>query len=275
MAAFYPHFLAAGLSVVTPNKKAFSGPIELYQDILKYKTNDLVGSNGALVYQESTVGAGLPIISTLSDLVNTGDEITKIEGVFSGTLSYIFNEFSTPKGGDKKFSDIVKFAKENGYTEPHPNDDLSGSDVARKLAILSRLVPELKDALPQGYLSVPTHSLTPPPLADVASGEEYVKRLPEFDVDYDKLNKEAFDAGSVLRYVGVIDVQKKEIKASLETYPATHPFASSLSGSDNIIAFHTKRYSARPLLVQGSGAGADVTAMGVVADLIKIAERRS
>ena len=221
------------------------------------------------------MGAGLPIISTLNDLVATGDEITKIEGVFSGTLSYIFNEFSTPKGGDKKFSDIVKFAKENGYTEPHPNDDLSGSDVARKLAILSRLVPELKNALPEGYLSVPTHSLTPAPLADVASGEEYVQRLPEFDGDYDALNKEAFNNGSVLRYVGVIDVKKAEIKASLETYPASHPFASSLSGSDNIIAFHTKRYSARPLLVQGSGAGADVTAMGVVADLIKIAERRS
>lgn len=275
VAAFYPEFLAAGLSVVTPNKKAFSGPIALYNDILKYKTNDIAGSKGPLVYQESTVGAGLPIISTLVDLVNTGDEITKIEGVFSGTLSYIFNEFSTPKGGNKKFSDIVKFAKENGYTEPHPNDDLSGSDVARKLAILSRLVPELKQQLPEGYLSVPTHSLTPAPLAEVQSGDEYVQRLPEFDADYDKLNRQAFDQGSVLRYVGVIDVKTKQINASLETYPVSHPFASSLSGSDNIIAFHTKRYSARPLLVQGSGAGADVTAMGVVADLIKIAERRS
>lgn len=217
VASFYPHFLAAGLSVVTPNKKAFSGTLELYNEILKYKTNDKAGSKGPLVYQESTVGAGLPIISSLVDLVNTGDEITKIEGVFSGTLSYIFNEFSTPKGGEKKFSDIVKFAKENGYTEPHPNDDLSGSDVARKLAILSRLVPELKEQLPEGYLSVPTHSLTPAPLADVKSGEEYVQRLPEFDSDYDKLNKEAFDQGSVLRYVGVIDVKKREIKASLET----------------------------------------------------------
>lgn len=217
VASFYPDFLAAGLSVVTPNKKAFSGSLDLYHNILKHKSNDKVGSKGPLVYQESTVGAGLPIISTLVDLINTGDEITKIEGVFSGTLSYIFNEFSTPKGGDKKFSDIVKFAKDNGYTEPHPNDDLSGSDVARKLAILSRLVPQLADALPEGYQSVPTHSLTPAPLADVASGEEYVKRLPEFDGDYDALNKEAFNNGSVLRYVGVIDVKSKEIKASLET----------------------------------------------------------
>ncbi|SNX83167.1 probable HOM6 - homoserine dehydrogenase [Melanopsichium pennsylvanicum] len=274
VAAFYPEFLRAGLSVVTPNKKAFSGPIELYNAIVERKSNDKAGSSGPLVYQESTVGAGLPIISTLNDLVGTGDQITKIEGVFSGTLSYIFNEFSTPTGGNKKFSEIVKFAKENGYTEPHPNDDLSGSDVARKLAILSRLIPELKQALPKGYLSVPTHSLTPAPLADVASGEEYVERLPEFDADYHGLNKEAFDQGCVLRYVGVIDVQKGEIKASLETYDKAHPFASSLSGSDNIVAFHTKRYSQRPLLVQGAGAGAEVTAMGVVADLTKIAERR-
>lgn len=270
VAAFYPSFLKAGLSVVTPNKKAFSGPQSLYDQITEAKA----GEKGPLVYQESTVGAGLPIIGTLNDLVSTGDEITKIEGVFSGTLSYIFNEFSTPNGGGAKFSEIVKVAKENGYTEPHPGDDLSGSDVARKLAILSRLVPSLANSLPEGYLSVPTHSLTPAPLADVSSGDEYVQRLPEFDGDYDSLNSAARAEGSVLRYVGVIDVQNKQIKASLEKYPATHPFASSLSGSDNIVAFHTKRYAARPLLVQGAGAGADVTAMGVVADLIRVAERR-
>ncbi|KAN0063079.1 Homoserine dehydrogenase [Thecaphora frezii] len=274
VAQFYPEFLKAGLSVVTPNKKAFSGSLQLYQQIQQLKTNQNAGSTGPLVYQESTVGAGLPIIGTLNDLVTTGDEVTKIEGVFSGTLSYIFNEFSTPKGGDAKFSEIVKVAKENGYTEPHPDDDLNGSDVARKLAILSRLVPSLSGSLEQGYLSVPTRSLTPAPLASVKSGDEYVQRLPEFDADFTALNQEAAKEGSVLRYVGVIDVVKGEIKASLEKYPASHPFASSLSGSDNIVAFHTKRYNARPLLVQGAGAGADVTAMGVVADLVRVAERR-
>lgn len=100
--------------------------------------------------------------------------------------------------------------------EPHPGDDLSGSDVSRKLTILSRLVPSLADSLPNGYESVSTHSLTPAPLQDVKDGNEYVTRLPEFDADYDKLNKEARNVGAVLRYVGVIDVQKKEIKASLE-----------------------------------------------------------
>lgn len=100
--------------------------------------------------------------------------------------------------------------------EPHPGDDLSGSDVARKLAILSRLIPSLQSALPDGYLSVPTHSLTPAPLADVKSGDEYVKRLPDFDADYDKLRKAAEEEGCVLRYVGVIDVKKGEVRASLE-----------------------------------------------------------
>lgn len=273
VASFYPEFLKAGLSVVTPNKKGLSGSLDLYQAILANSSPD-AGLKAPLVYGESTVGAGLPIIGTLKDLVQTGDKVKKIEGVLSGTLSYIFNEWSTPAGGNKKFSEIVKIAKDNGYTEPHPADDLSGSDVSRKLTILSRLIPSLTSSLPKGFQSVPTHSLTPAPLESVDNGEEYVKRLPEFDEDFDKLNKAAREEGCVLRYVGVIDVEKGEIKASLERYPSDHPFATSLSGSDNIIAFHTERYSQRPLLVQGAGAGAEVTAMGVVADLARVAERR-
>lgn len=276
VASFYPSFLGAGLSVVTPNKKGLSSSLDLYRSILNASSVSPSNPRPALLYGESTVGAGLPILSTLRDILATGDEVTRIEGVLSGTLSYIFNEFSTPaaKADPKSFSEIVKVAKENGYTEPHPGDDLSGSDVSRKLTILSRLIPSLVDKLPKGYESVPTHSLTPAPLADVKSGEEYVARLPEFDGDYTKLNEAARQEGCVLRYVGVIDAESGEIKASLEKYPFSHPFASSLSGSDNIFQFKTKRYSARPLLVQGPGAGAEVTAMGVVADLIKVAERR-
>lgn len=158
--------------------------------------------------------------------------------------------------------------------EPHPGDDLSGSDVARKLTILSRQIPALRDSLPKGYQSVDTNDLTPASLASVKDGQEYVDRLPQFDADFDKLNQEAQSQDCVLRYVGVIDVKKGVIKASLERYPSTHAFATALGGSDNIISFTTSRYSARPLLIQGSGAGAAVTAMGVVSDLIKIAERR-
>lgn len=215
VASFYPEFLKAGLSVVTPNKKGLSGDLDLYKAILANSAPQ-AGPKGPLVYGESTVGAGLPIIGTLKDLVQTGDKVKKIEGVLSGTLSYIFNEWSTPAGGDKKFSQIVKIAKDNGYTEPHPADDLSGSDVSRKLTILSRLVPSLTASLPQGFKSVPTHSLTPAPLESVTSGDEYVQKLPEFDGDFDALNKAARDEGCVLRYVGVIDVEKGEIKASLE-----------------------------------------------------------
>ncbi|KAM0787671.1 hypothetical protein ACM66B_003734 [Microbotryomycetes sp. NB124-2] len=278
----YPTAIASGLSVVTPNKKGFSSSDALWQQIF-----DAQSAPGAgLVYLEATVGAGLPIISTLRDLLKTGDEINKIEGVFSGTLSYIFNEFSKPStggGGDSaaapKFSEIVKIAKENGYTEPHPADDLSGSDVARKLTILSRLIsanPSSKKALPSfpdGYASLSTDTLIPSALTNVSSGEEFVAKLPEHDGEFDKLRAEAEAEGKVLRYVGVIDRASGVVKCALEKYPASHPFAASLSGSDNIVAFHTSRYSARPLIVQGSGAGADVTAMGVVADIIKVAER--
>ncbi|TKA54285.1 hypothetical protein B0A53_03377 [Rhodotorula sp. CCFEE 5036] len=274
----YPTAIASGLSVVTPNKKGFSSSSQLFDKIVEAQSAPGAG----LVYLEATVGAGLPIISTLRDLLKTGDEVTKIEGVFSGTMSYIFNEFSKPAatGPGPKFSEIVKVAKENGYTEPHPADDLSGSDVARKLTILSRLVsinpsslPALPD-LPEGYASLSTQTLIPSALSDIAAGEEFVAKLPEHDAEFDQLRSDAEKEGKVLRYVGLIDRETGTVKCGLESYPASHPFASALSGSDNIVAFHTKRYSQRPLIVQGAGAGADVTAMGVVADAIKVAERQ-
>lgn len=274
VASFYPLFVQAGFSVATPNKKAFSGSLDLYSHILHSAMQPEVLAKGPLVYQESTVGAGLPIISTLEDLVITGDKVKKIEGVLSGTMSYIFNEFSPPGGSTRKFSDIVTVARANGYTEPNPGDDLSGSDVARKLTILSRLIHELANALPDGFTSVDTQSLTPAGLRDEKDADTYVKRLPEFDAEFDELRAKAQANNAVLRYVGVIDVENKVIKAGLESYPADHAFATSLGGSDNIISFTTQRYSNRPLLVQGAGAGADVTAMGVVADLVRIAQRR-
>ncbi|GAA5980558.1 hypothetical protein JCM11641_006680 [Rhodosporidiobolus odoratus] len=273
----YPTAIASGLSVVTPNKKGFSSGSDLFKQIVEAQSAPGAG----LVYLEATVGAGLPIISTLRDLLKTGDEVTKIEGVFSGTMSYIFNEFSKPASSSAgpKFSEIVKIAKESGYTEPHPADDLSGSDVGRKLTILSRLLslsPSTLAALPdlpEGYASLETETLIPSALANIASGGEFVEKLPKHDVEFDNLRSEAEQEGKVLRYVGVIDRAAGVVKCGLEKYPAAHPFASALSGSDNIVAFHTQRYSQRPLIVQGAGAGADVTAMGVVADAIKVAER--
>ncbi|KAG8942491.1 hypothetical protein FRC03_003161 [Tulasnella sp. 419] len=266
VAALYPAFLKHGIHVVTPNKKAYSSDLQLYVDIAAASAE-----TGAKFLNESTVGAGLPIISTLKDLVATGDKIHKIEGVLSGTLSYIFNEYSKPQGGSQQFSSIVRVAREKGYTEPHPGDDLNGADVARKLTILSRLIPELKSSLPKGYQSVSITSLVPEQLsAPSVTGDEFVQRLPEFDAQFDNLKTSAEKDGQVLRYVGVIDVAKGVIKAALEKYPSDHAFATSLGGSDNIIAFHTERYSPRPLIVQGAGAGAAVTAMGVLSDLLKL-----
>ncbi|KAI0821947.1 aspartate kinase homoserine dehydrogenase [Trametes gibbosa] len=265
VAAFYPQFLKFGVNVITPNKKAFSSELSLYEQILAASLD-----SGARFLNEATVGAGLPVISTLKDLVATGDKVLKIEGVFSGTMSYIFNEFSTGKTGGPSFSSVVSVAREKGYTEPHPADDLNGADVARKLTILSRFIPSLRAALPNGYQSVSTKSLVPPELEGITSGDEFIQRLPEFDAHFDKMRAEAAEEGKVLRFAGVVDVQAGIIKADLEKYSIAHPFATALGGSDNIIMFHTERYGARPLVVQGAGAGAAVTAMGVLSDLLKL-----
>jgi len=270
IAAQYPALLQAGVHIVTPNKKAFSGSQSLYDEILSAKK-----AYKALVYQESTVGAGLPVIGPLKDLVDTGDEIYKAEGVVSGTFSYVFNEFSKPsdKTPAPKFSEVVKIAQEAGFTEPNPADDLNGSDVARKLCILARLIGSSSlPSLPEGFASVPTESLVPKELESVTDGKEFMKRLPEFDDYFEKLRAEAYAEGNVLRYVGLVDVKAGKLKAGLEKYPFAHPFAASLSGSDCILSFLTKRYPS-PLIIQGAGAGSAVTAMGCVADLLKIHER--
>jgi homoserine dehydrogenase len=267
VAETYPRFLDAGIHVVTPNKKAFSGSLELYKRIVG-SAADRTNGRGVF-YNEATVGAGLPIISTLKDVVNTGDKVKKIEGVFSGTLSYIFNEYSKGDEGGPSFSSIVQVAKANGYTEPHPGDDLNGADVARKLTILSRMIPGLLDLLPNGHVDVRPTSLVPEPLRD-ADAQTFLQRLPEFDAEIAAKRDGAAKRGNVLRYVGVIDVEQRKIEAKLDEYPKTHAFATSLQGSDNILMFHTARYGARPLLIQGAGAGNAVTAMGVGSDILKL-----
>lgn len=254
----YPTALKAGISVVTPNKKAFSGSYKLWQDIFR-----AAAASGAKVYHESSVGAGLPVISTLKDLVETGDEITKIEGVFSGTMSFLFNSFAPVSGGGGKWSCEVKKAKELGYTEPDPRDDLNGLDVARKLTILARLA-----GLPvESPTSFPVESLIPEELVSCSSGDEFLEKLPLFDHQMDE--KKASVGNKVLRFVGSIDVATKSVKVGLQSFEPSHPIAA-LKGSDNIISFYTKRYGSNALIVQGAGAGGDVTAMGVTADLIKI-----
>ncbi|KAK8023010.1 Homoserine dehydrogenase [Apiospora marii] len=259
----YPNFLSRGISIVTPNKKAFSGSYTLWQNIFTAAT-----TSGAKVYHESSVGAGLPVISTLKDLVDTGDEVTKIEGVFSGTMSFLFNSFAPLEGSGGKWSEEVKKAKELGYTEPDPRDDLNGLDVARKLTILARLA-----GLPvESPTSFPVQSLIPKELESVASGDEFLQKLPEFDSQMEETKAAAQNQGKVVRFVGSIDVATKSVKVGLEMFDRSHPIAA-LKGSDNIISFYTKRYGSNPLIIQGAGAGGDVTAMGVTSDLLKVLSR--
>ncbi|KAH6833981.1 aspartate homoserine dehydrogenase i [Perilla frutescens var. hirtella] len=256
IASHYHDWLRRGIHVITPNKKANSGPLEQYS-----KLRTLQRQSYTHYFYEATVGAGLPIISTLQGLLETGDKILRIEGIFSGTLSYIFNNFV----GARPFSEVVKEAKEAGYTEPDPRDDLSGTDVARKVIILAResgLKLELSD--------IPVQSLVPDPLKDVASAEEYMQQLHLYDQDLAKQRQEAEATGEVLRYVGVVDVVNQKGTVELRRYKKEHPFAQ-LSGSDNIIAFSTQRYEKQPLIVRGPGAGAEVTAGGVFSDILRLA----
>lgn len=265
VAELYPLALSRGVSVVTPNKKAFSGSYQLWQNIFT-----AAATSGAKVYHESSVGAGLPVISTLKDLVDTGDKVTKIEGVFSGTMSFLFNSFAPTEGQGGKWSEEVKKAKALGYTEPDPRDDLNGLDVARKLTILARLA-----GLPvESPTSFPVQSLIPKELESCASGDEFLEKLPGFDQQMEETKAEAERAGKVVRFVGSIDVAANSVKVGLETFDRSHPIAA-LKGSDNIISFYTERYGSNPLIIQGAGAGGEVTAMGVTSDLIKVVSQIS
>jgi aspartokinase/homoserine dehydrogenase 1 len=249
----YADWLQRGIHIITPNKRAHSGPIAYYQDLKR-----LSGSRTHFLY-EATVGAGLPIIQTLKDLVETGDEIRSISGIFSGTLAYLFNLFD----GTRPFSEIVREAKAKGYTEPDPRDDLSGTDVARKAVILAReagLTLELAD--------IEVESLVPVALAN-ASVDEFLKRLPDFDAPMAERVAAAKREGKVLRYVASIDVGKQKAKVGLESFEPKHPFAN-ISLTDNIVQFVTGRYCDNPLIVRGPGAGPAVTAAGIFADLLRL-----
>ena len=254
VAARYAEWLGRGINVITPNKKGNTGTFEQYRAVRK-----AARTRGRYFLYETNVGAGLPVIHTLRDLLDTGDEILKIEGVLSGTLSYIFNTFD----GAKPFSEVVREAHARGYTEPDPREDLSGMDVARKLVILARemgLELELED--------VEVESLVPEDLRS-SSVEEYFERLSKHDAAVAARLDAARSRGEVLRYVGTIE-PGGGVSASLRPYPVAHPFAS-LSESDNVVSFRTERYNTQPMIVRGPGAGPAVTAAGVFADLLRLA----
>ena len=254
VAEHYAEWLKRGIHVVTPNKQAGSGASSRYAAI-KAATS----SGQARFRYEATVGAGLPVISTLRDLLDTGDTVLSIEGMFSGTLAYLFNRYD----GSTAFSALVHEAKALGYTEPDPRDDLSGLDVARKLVILGRELG-MSVELPQ----VQVESLVPGPLQG-ASVEEFLARLPEFDAPMLARYQAAKSQGMVLRYVAKLN-PPDQLSVALLSVPETHAFAH-IRLTDNIVQFQTARYRDNPLLVQGPGAGPEVTAAGVFADLLRIA----
>ncbi len=254
IAEHYRDWLASGIHIVTPNKKANSASWESYRALHEARR-----SSRAHYLYEATVGAGLPVIQTLRDLRETGDEIASIEGIFSGTLAYLFNVYD----GKVAFSEIVRDAKQRGYTEPDPRDDLSGMDVARKLIILGR---EIGLALELADVSI--ESLVPAGLGD-GSIEEFMSRLPRSDAAMLDRLRSAQARGKVLRYVGRLTAQG-QATVGLTELDAKHPFAN-IALTDNVVRFATERYCDNPLIVQGPGAGPAVTAGGVFADLLRLA----
>ncbi len=250
---YYPNILGASISISTPNKVATSSKYQDYQSL-----KNLADKKGVKFFYETNVGAGLPVITTISDLVNSGDRIMKIEGVLSGSLSFIFNSFD----GNNSFSDLVKLARDKGFTEPDPREDLSGSDVARKLTILAReagVELEREDIVIENIL--PEASLT------AETVEAFFHELAKEDHQFEARRVEAESSGKVLRFIATLKNRKGDI--SLKAVDTDSPFYH-LNGSENMIVFTTDRYKECPLVIKGPGAGAEVTAAGVFAEILRI-----
>ena len=253
VAEIYQPLLEHNISVIAANKIAASSSYEKYA-LLK----ETALARGVFFRYETNVGAGLPIIGTINDLRNSGDVILKIEAVLSGTLNFIFNELSA----DVTMSEAVRRAKEQGYSEPDPRIDLSGKDVIRKLVILAREA---------GYkvekTDVEAHLFIPDEFFE-GSIEEFWKNLPQLDADFEARRKQLDAEGKRWRFVATFDHGK--LSVALKEVDSTHPFYN-LQGSNNIVALTTERYREYPMLIQGYGAGASVTAAGVFANIMSIA----
>ncbi len=253
IAMLYQSFLEHNISVVAANKIAASSDYDSY---LRLKTTAL--ARGVKFRFETNVGAGLPIIGTINDLRNSGDKILKIEAVLSGTLNFIFNEISA----DVPFSETVRRAKEQGYSEPDPRIDLSGTDVVRKLVILSREAGyKVEQADVEKHLFVPDEYFE-------GSLEDFWERLPRLNADFEKRRKQLEAEGKRWRFVATMEGGKTNV--ALKAVDRNHPFYN-LEGSNNIVLLTTDRYKAYPMQIQGYGAGAGVTAAGVFANIMSIA----
>jgi aspartokinase/homoserine dehydrogenase 1 len=246
-------WLESGIHVITPNKQAHTGAIETYR-----RLRALGGRLSSRFLYEATVGAGLPVVSTLRDFLETGDRVLRIEGMFSGTLSFILDSLSesTP------FSRVVAEARSRGYSEPDPREDLSGMDVARKAVILGREI-----GLDIGLEALEVESLVPRDLSAL-DVDAFMDRLSEHDRAMEERRAEAANSGEVLRYVASVESGGR-VEVGLQRHPEGSLFGRA--GVNNVVIFTTERYQSQPLVIQGPGAGPEVTAAGVFGDLLRLA----
>ncbi len=251
----YPLFIQEGVHIITPNKRANVLPYARYKTLMdqfkRHHTRFLCRTN---------VGAGLPVLSILRDLLDCGDQIIRIEGIFSGTLSYVFNHYD----GSVPFAEVLKKAHSLQLTEPDPREDLSGIDVGRKLLILTRQMDwrmNLDD--------VRVESLVPPELAAGKFNDDFFVKLQQYEGELKARLEKCRNENKVLRYVGTINVKNRSASAKLEEIPVDHPLALS-TYADNIIAFTTHHYHDAPLVIRGPGAGVECTALGVYSDILDL-----
>ena len=258
----YPTLAENGFDLVSSNKIFNTLPISEYRNF----RHILAKKNKKYLY-ETNVGAGLPLIDTIKLLHLSGENITRIKGVFSGSLSYIFNNFSVR---DEKFSTVLKEAMDKGFTEPDPREDLSGNDVARKLLILARELDLINE-----FSDIHVENLVPEKLQN-CSNEEFSQRLNELDEVFDTIKNQQQE-NHVMRFVGDLhgDLQKEkgELEVKLVSVPANSALGQ-LKGSDSIFEIYTESYGENPIVIMGAGAGAKVTARGVFGDILRLSENK-